>query len=127
MGRLLIPACAAATLLLAQLARADEFDLSVDLRAVSTDATATRLTGGLGKLRYDEQHDGLRLGYVRLGYRGDVTQTLRVAVEAFAYGDHDVNAAGGEIKCSRQADGTGADDEHRGSQLGQLAPSIEYR
>ena len=92
MGRLLIPACAAATLLLAQLARADEFDLSVELRAVSTDATATRLTGGLGKLRYDEQHDGLRLGYVRLGYRGDVTQTLRVAVEAFAYGDHDVNA-----------------------------------
>jgi hypothetical protein len=92
MGRLLIPACAATALLLARAAGADEFDLSVDLRAVSTDATQSRLTGGLGKLRFDSDQDGLRLGYVRLGYRGDVTQTLRVAAEAYAYGDHDVNA-----------------------------------
>lgn len=39
-------------------------------------------------------------------------------------GDDDVNAAGREIKCGSQADGTGADDEHRGSQLGQWAPSL---
>ena len=91
MGRLLIAICAVTTLLPAGAAGADDFDLSADLRAVSSDATTTRLTGGLGKLRYDEQHDGLRLGYVRLGYRADVTQTMRVAVEAFAYGDHDVN------------------------------------
>jgi hypothetical protein len=92
MGRLLIPACAAAALLLAQDALAGEFDLSVDLRAVATDATQSRLTGGLGKLRYDSDQDGLRLGYVRLGYRGDLTETVRVTGEAYAYGDHDVNA-----------------------------------
>jgi hypothetical protein len=94
MGRLLTLAGALAALLLAPVAGADEFDLSVDVRAVSTDATQTRLTGGLGKLRYDEQTDGLQLGYVRLGYRGDVTQTVRVAAELVAYGDRDVNAAG---------------------------------
>ena len=94
MGRLLTLAGALAALLLAPVAGADEFDLSVDVRAVSTDATQTRLTGGLGKLRYDEQTDGLQLGYVRLGYRGDVTQTVRVAAELVAYGDRDVNATG---------------------------------
>jgi hypothetical protein len=92
MGRLLIPSCVAAALALTQIASADEFDLSVDLRAVSTDATQSRLTGGLGKLRYDDTHDGLRLGYVELGYRADPTQTLRVNAQAYAYGDDDVNA-----------------------------------
>ena len=37
---------------------ADEFDLSVDLRALSTDATQSRLTGGLGKLRFDGTRTG---------------------------------------------------------------------
>ena len=55
MGRLLIAGCAATALLLAQRAGASagEFDLSVDLRAVASDATQSRLTGGLGKLRFD--------------------------------------------------------------------------
>jgi len=92
MGRLLTALLTGAALLLARAAGASEFDLSVDLRAVSSDATASRLSGGLGKLRYDQQHDGLRLGYVRLGYRVDVTQTLRITAEGVAYGDHDVNA-----------------------------------
>ena len=92
MGRLLIANCAGAALLLAQAAGATELDLSVDLRAVSSDATPTRLAGGLGKLRYDEQHDGLRLGYLRLGYRADLTPTVHFTAEGVAYGDHDVNA-----------------------------------
>jgi hypothetical protein len=92
MGRLLTALLASAALLPAHAWGASEFDLSVDLRAVSSDATASRLAGGLGKLRYDQQHDGLRLGYLRLGYRVDVTQTLRVTAEGVAYGDHDVNA-----------------------------------
>ena len=91
MGRLLAVIGASLALLLARAACAYEFNLSVDMRAVSSNATNSRLAGGLGKLRYDAAHDGLRLGYVRLGYRVDVTQTLRVAAEAIAYGDHDVN------------------------------------
>jgi hypothetical protein len=92
MGRLLIPACAAAALLLAQLANAEDLELSVDLRAVASDATQSRLTGGLGKLRFDSDQDGVRLGYVRLGYRADPTDTLHISGDAYAYGDHDVNA-----------------------------------
>jgi hypothetical protein len=91
MGRLLIPGCAAAALLLTQVAGADDLDLSVDLRAVASDATQSRLTGGLGKLRFDSDQDGVRLGYVRLGYRADPTETLHFSVDAYAYGDHDVN------------------------------------
>ena len=92
MGRLLVAACAGAALLSPALAGAYEFDLGVDLRAISTDATQSRLTGGLGKLRFDGDQDGVRLGYVRMGYRADPTETVRVAVEGVAYGDHDVNA-----------------------------------
>jgi len=91
MARLLISSCAVAALALTQVAAADEFDLGVDMRAVTTDATQSRLTGGLGKLRYDGTQDGLRLGYVDIGYRADPTQTLRVTAQAYAYGDHDVN------------------------------------
>ena len=97
MGRLLnaAPGALALSLVLLlaapQTSRGGEFDLSLDLRAVISDATATRLGGGLGKLRYDGNHDGLRLGYLRLGYRGDITPTLRFAAEAVGYGDHDVN------------------------------------
>jgi hypothetical protein len=93
MGRLLIAGCAATALLLAQRAGASagEFDLSVDLRAVASDATQSRLTGGLGKLRFDSDQDGLRLGYVRLGYRADPTDTVHISADAYAYGDHDVN------------------------------------
>jgi hypothetical protein len=70
-----------------------DFDLSVDLRAVSTSTNQRSfLDNGGGKLRFDEQHDGLRLGSVRIGYRGDLTDTLRLSGEAFAYGDHDVHA-----------------------------------
>jgi hypothetical protein len=92
MGRLLIPCCAAAALLLTQGAVAENFDLDVDLRAVASDATQSRLTGGLGKLRFDDTQDGLRLGYVHLGYQGDPTDTLHFVADAYAYGDHDVNA-----------------------------------
>src|SRR5712672_3195694 len=87
MGRLLIGACAVAALLLAGAGNAYELDLSVDLRAVNSNATDSRLEGGLGKLRYDATDDGLRLGYLRLGYRVDLTQTLRLTAEAVAYGE----------------------------------------
>jgi hypothetical protein len=92
MGRLLIVACALAALTPPGPAGAQEFDFGVDLRAVTTDATQSRLSGGLGKPRFNGDQDGLRLGYVRLGMRADPAETVRVTAEAYAYGDHDVNA-----------------------------------
>lgn len=92
MGRLLAGLCAAAALALPGVSAADEINASLDLRLVSGDATQSRLTGGLGKLRYDDTQDGLRLGYLELGYHADPTPTLRLNAQAYAYGDHDVNA-----------------------------------
>jgi hypothetical protein len=67
----------------------NDFDLSLEVRAVSVSSSQQSfLYGGGGKLRFDEQHKGLQLGSLRLGYRGDLTDTLRLTGEAFAYGDH---------------------------------------
>jgi hypothetical protein len=89
MGRLL--AAATLPLLLLGAARAGELDLSIDMRAVSSDGQQSRLNGGLGKLRFDSKHDSLRVGTLRLGYRTDLASTLQFTVEAISYADHDVN------------------------------------
>jgi len=89
MGRLL--AAATLPLLFLGTARAGELDLSIDMRAVSSDGEQSRLNGGLGKLRFDSEHDGLRVGTLRLGYRADLASTLQFTVEAISYADHDVN------------------------------------
>jgi len=93
MGRLLSRlAGMAAALCLAHAAPAHDFDLSIDLRAVSVSGQPSYLHGGGGKLRFDDEHEGLQLGSLRAGYRGDLTDTLRLTAEAFAWGDGDVNA-----------------------------------
>jgi hypothetical protein len=79
-------------LCLAGTAPAHDFDLSVDLRAVSVSGQPSYLRGGGGKLRFDDDQEGLQLGYVRVGYRGDFTDTLRLTAEALAYGAGDVHA-----------------------------------
>lgn len=92
MGRLLIALAGLGALLLARTtAAASDFDWSIDLRAVSSNGEQSRLDGGLGKLRFDSDHDGLRLGEVRAGLRTDLGETTRLVAEAVAYGDHDVN------------------------------------
>jgi hypothetical protein len=92
-GRLLTIITAVLAACVAADARAggSDVDLSVDLRLVasSTDQLSY-LNGGGGKLRFDSQHDGLRVGSLRLGYRSDISDTLRLTAEAYAYGDpHD--------------------------------------
>jgi len=66
----------------------------IDLRAVHTDATPSFLYGGLGRVRFDDDHEGLRLGRASLGARLHLTETLGATVVADAYGDGDVNAVG---------------------------------
>jgi hypothetical protein len=63
----------------------------VDLRAVAADGAPSYLYSGLGKLRFDEQHDGLRIGQLSLYLRHDLTETLQLAVDAVAYGNDDSN------------------------------------
>lgn len=93
MGRLLIAAAAAAGLnLFSGAARAQvDFDLSVDLRAIASEGQTSYLNGGLGKLRFDPRHDGLRLGQIRLAARAPLTDSLSFTAEATTWGDRDDN------------------------------------
>ncbi len=66
----------------------------LDLRAVHADTTPSYLNGGLGRVRFDDDHEGLRLGRASLGARLRLTDTLGATVVADAYDDGDVNAIG---------------------------------
>ena len=66
----------------------------LDLRAVHTDATPSFLYGGLGRVRFDDDHEGLRLGRASLVARLRLTDTVAATVVADAYDDGDVNAVG---------------------------------
>jgi hypothetical protein len=84
----------AATLALCALSAgsgAQDFSGVIDLRAVAVDGDQSYLDGGLGKLRFDEAHDGLRIGQFSLFYRHDLSETLKLNIDAISYGDHDSN------------------------------------
>ncbi|HEY5810745.1 MAG TPA: hypothetical protein VIT67_22435, partial [Povalibacter sp.] len=69
-----------------------DFTAQVDLRLVAIDSPYASFTeGGLGLLRYDEQHDGLQLGFVMLDATGPITETLRYTATAYATDDGDQN------------------------------------
>ena len=91
-GRALSGALSAALLavpLVATPVAADDFYAVIDLRAVASDGERSFLNGGLGELRFDQQHDGLRLGSVSLGFHHDWFEIVHFNANAVAYGDHD--------------------------------------
>jgi len=91
MVRLLIIGCA---VLLPGLVWAElnqQFDWTVDVRAVASDGEQTALDGGMGALRFDSNQQGLRLGLLRLGYRADLADLVHFDIEAVSYGDHAKN------------------------------------
>lgn len=48
----------------------------IDIRAVNADSTQTWLYEGLGKQRFDDAHDGIKLGQAILDLRGNLTDTI---------------------------------------------------
>ena len=91
MGRLLI-LCAALALGAGSTAQAAiDTDVSIDLRIVDSSGLDSYLNGGLGKLRFDPRHDGLRIGELRFGLRAPVVDDVDLTVEAATWGDHDAN------------------------------------
>jgi hypothetical protein len=85
---------ALAVMLTSRICAADphEFTAEADLRYVLVDSPYTSFTeGGLGQLRFDEDHDGLRLGALMLDAAGPLSETVRYAATAFATGDADQN------------------------------------
>jgi len=61
--------------------------VGIDVRGVTSDATQSFLNGGLGRARFDEDHDGLRLGQAYLTARYRLSDTFSLHGDVLAYGD----------------------------------------
>jgi hypothetical protein len=85
-----------AALLLAMIstmARAEgQFDLSLDLRLIASDSRMSYLYGGLGKLRFDEDHDGLQVGRLRAAWNQQLGELVQLQIDASLWNPGDVNA-----------------------------------
>jgi hypothetical protein len=79
---------AALALALSSNARAGDWELSLDLRAIESDARESFLDGGQGKFGYD---DDLHLGRFRAALNQPLGEVFAAHVEASSWGDDDKN------------------------------------
>jgi len=70
---------------------AAEWELAVDLRAVSSDGRDSFLDNGQGKLRFDEDHQGIQLGRLRAALNQPLGETFFAHVEASVWDGDDKN------------------------------------
>ncbi|HVF15514.1 MAG TPA: hypothetical protein VNA21_01340 [Steroidobacteraceae bacterium] len=69
-----------------------ELFLQADVRAVAVDSPLQSFTeGGMGLLRFDEEHDGVQLGRVLLDVAGPLRETFHYTLSASATDDGDQN------------------------------------
>jgi len=73
------PACAA------------DWELALDLRAVSSDGRESFLDNGQGKLRFGEDHQGIQLGRLRAAWNQPLGEVFSAHVEASTWDDDDKN------------------------------------
>ncbi|MEO6367847.1 MAG: hypothetical protein ABIP38_07615 [Steroidobacteraceae bacterium] len=69
-----------------------EVEASLDLRLIDSNGRNTFLDGGLGKLRYDADDDGVQLGRARLAWRGSPGGDWHASVDLSAWSLDDHNA-----------------------------------
>src|SRR5262245_24897814 len=72
-------------------AQAADFQLALDLRAVSSDGRMSFLDNGQGKLRFDEDHQGIQLGRLRAAWTQPLCEVFSAHVEASTWDDDDKN------------------------------------
>jgi hypothetical protein len=74
----------------------DRLDLTgqLDMRWVGATGETSYLNGGLGALRFDPDHEGLRLGRAFLASRLRLTDIVTLHMVLDSYGDHDRNPIG---------------------------------
>src|SRR5215213_5166781 len=68
-----------------------ELRAELDLRLVNSQATPSFLEGGLGRQRFDGEHEGLRLGRAFATARVRIGDTVTANAVLGTYGDHDKN------------------------------------
>jgi hypothetical protein len=79
------------TLAMTHAASAAEWELSMDMRSIVSDGNTSFLYDGQGKLRFDEDHDGLQLGRLRAAWNQPLGEVFAAHVEASAWDDDDKN------------------------------------
>jgi hypothetical protein len=84
-------ATALLALLIGTRAPAADWELALDLRAVSSDGRESFLHNGQGKLRFDEEHEGIQLGRLRAAWNQPLGEVFSAHVEASAWDDDDKN------------------------------------
>src|SRR6202161_1693680 len=89
MDRLLTALLLPGLLLAPSLVTASNFDATIDLRGVIADGLPSYLNGGLGELRYDDDHDGARLDSVRVGFHHEFLEIIHLNANAVSYADGD--------------------------------------
>jgi len=72
-------------------ARAGDFAIAIDVRAVSSDGHRSFLDNGQGKLRFDADHEGLRLGRLRAAWDQPLGEVFAVHAEASVWDADDKN------------------------------------
>ena len=80
-------ALAATSLLAATAARATDWELDLDLRAVASDAATSVIDGGYGPTRFSQGQFPLQLGRLRLAFDTPLGEVWRVHLDASAW-DH---------------------------------------
>jgi hypothetical protein len=69
-----------------------QITVQADVRLVAVDSPYDSFVhGGVGLLRFDEEHDGLQLGRFMANFNGPITDTLRADVTLSAVGDGNDN------------------------------------
>ncbi len=69
-----------------------QLDLSVDLRLIAADGQTSYLDSGLGKLRFDEDHDGLEVGRLRAAWSQTFGEKLNLRIDGSLWRLSDHNA-----------------------------------
>jgi hypothetical protein len=86
-ARATLPLLAAAALLAAGTAHATDWELDLDLRAVTSDASTSVLDGGYSPTRFSESQSGLQLGRLRLALNTPLGEVWTLHLDASAYGN----------------------------------------
>jgi hypothetical protein len=85
--------CALMLALLPALASAEgQLDLTVDMRLIAADSRTSYLDSGLGKLRFDEDHDGVQIGRLRAAWNQPLGEVLDLHIDASLWRLSDYNA-----------------------------------
>ncbi len=75
-------------------ARAADFDLSLDLRLLYSDANRSFMDGGFGTTRFDRHDSGLRPGRTRLAFSAPLGELWSVHFDGSAWDDKDRSLVG---------------------------------